>query len=79
VDTNFKKASESLNSSNDAVIIDELKGKLTRLENAQLSKIHKETSKSSTKETFDCPCIETLQKYILSAKNIGGNLYIGLI
>ncbi|GBB86968.1 hypothetical protein RclHR1_13410004 [Rhizophagus clarus] len=64
--SSFKKASELLNSSNDTVTINELKGRLTHLENNQLSEIHK--SKSSNKETFDRPCIETLQKYVSSAK-----------
>ncbi|PKK70570.1 hypothetical protein RhiirC2_779526 [Rhizophagus irregularis] len=61
--SSFKKASELLNSSNDTVTINELKGKLTHLENNQLSEIHKSLSKSSNKETFDHSCIETLQKY----------------
>ncbi|RIA90470.1 hypothetical protein C1645_823301 [Glomus cerebriforme] len=66
--SSFKKASELLNSNNNASIIDELKGKLTYLENTQLSEIHKDTSKLFTKETFDRPCLETLQKYTSSAK-----------
>ncbi|GET04155.1 zinc finger MYM-type protein 2-like [Rhizophagus clarus] len=66
--SSFKKASELLNSSNDTVTINELKGRLTHLENNQLSEIHKSLSKSSNKETFDRPCIETLQKYVSSAK-----------
>jgi hypothetical protein len=64
----FKKASELLNSSNDTVTINELKGRLTYLENRQLFKIHKSLSKSSNKETFDCPCVETIQKYVSFAK-----------
>ncbi|PKC01679.1 hypothetical protein RhiirA5_426306 [Rhizophagus irregularis] len=59
--SSFKKTSELLNSSNDTVTINELK-------NNQLSEIHKSLSKSSNKETFDRPCIETLQKYVSSAK-----------
>ncbi|PKY34503.1 hypothetical protein RhiirB3_498880 [Rhizophagus irregularis] len=66
--SSFKKASELLNSSNDTVTINELKGRLTHLENNQLSEIHKSLLKSSNKETFDRPCIETLQKYVSSAK-----------
>ncbi|PKY41593.1 hypothetical protein RhiirA4_539720 [Rhizophagus irregularis] len=66
--SSFKKASELLNSSNDTITINELKGRLTHLENNQLSEIHKSLSKSSNKETFDRPCIETLQKYVSSAK-----------
>uniref|UniRef100_U9T7R8 Uncharacterized protein n=1 Tax=Rhizophagus irregularis (strain DAOM 181602 / DAOM 197198 / MUCL 43194) TaxID=747089 RepID=U9T7R8_RHIID len=66
--SSFKKASELLNSSNDTVTINELKGRLTHLENNQLSEIHKSLSKSSNKETFDRPCIETLQKYVSSTK-----------
>src|ERR1700722_11530727 len=66
--SSFKKASELLNTNNNIAIIDELKGRLTHLESTQLSEIHKESSKSSTKETFDRPCIETLQKYVSSAK-----------
>jgi len=66
--SSFKKASELLNSSNDTVTINELKGRLTHLENSQLSEIHKSLSKSSNKETFDRPCIETIQKYVSSAK-----------
>ncbi|CAB5393068.1 unnamed protein product [Rhizophagus irregularis] len=61
--SSFKKASELLNSSNDTVTINELKGRLNHLENNQLSEIHKSLSKSSNKETFDRPCIETLQKF----------------
>jgi hypothetical protein len=66
--SSFKKASELLNTNNNIAIIDELKGRLTHLESTQLSEIHKESSKSSTKKTFDRPCIETLQKYVSSAK-----------
>ncbi|CAB5353232.1 unnamed protein product [Rhizophagus irregularis] len=66
--SSFKKASKLLNSSNDTVTINELKGRLNHLENNQLSEIHKSLSKSSNKETFDRPCIETLQKYVSSAK-----------
>ncbi|CAB5386218.1 unnamed protein product [Rhizophagus irregularis] len=66
--SSFKKASELLNSSNDTVTINELKGRLNHLENNKLSEIHKSLSKSSNKETFDRPCIETLQKYVSSAK-----------
>ncbi|CAB4383642.1 unnamed protein product [Rhizophagus irregularis] len=61
--SSFKKASKLLNSSNDTVTINELKGRLNHLENNQLSEIHKSLSKSSNKETFDRPCIETLQKF----------------
>ncbi|CAB5365685.1 unnamed protein product [Rhizophagus irregularis] len=66
--SSFKKASKLLNSSNDTVTINELKGRLNHLENNQLSEIHKSLSKSSNKETFDRPCIETLQKYVSSTK-----------
>ncbi len=65
----FIKASELLNSKNDTVILDELKEKLTHIKNAQLSKIYKEPSKSSTfKEMYNRPCLETLQKYATTAK-----------
>ncbi|RGB41838.1 hypothetical protein C1646_810376 [Rhizophagus diaphanus] len=63
--SSFKKASKLLNSSNDTTTINELKRRLTHLENNQLSEIHKP---SPNKETFDRPCIETLQKYVSSAK-----------
>ncbi|CAB4398258.1 unnamed protein product [Rhizophagus irregularis] len=60
----FMKASELLISKNNTVILDELKEKLSHIENAQLSEIYKEPSKSSTfKETYNRPCIETLQKF----------------
>ncbi|CAB4381600.1 unnamed protein product [Rhizophagus irregularis] len=65
----FMKASELLISKNNTVILDELKEKLSHIENAQLSEIYKEPSKSSTfKETYNHPCIETLQKYATVAK-----------
>ncbi|CAB4489259.1 unnamed protein product [Rhizophagus irregularis] len=65
----FMKAFELLISKNNTVILDELKEKLSHIENAQLSEIYKEPSKSSTfKETYNRPCIETLQKYATVAK-----------
>lgn len=65
----FIKASELLNSKNDTAILDELKDKFTHMQNAQLTKIHKETSKSfNSKEIYDRPCVETLQKYITISK-----------
>ncbi|CAB4379407.1 unnamed protein product [Rhizophagus irregularis] len=49
----FMKASELLISKNNTVILDELKEKLSHIENAQLFEIYKEPSKSSTfKETY---------------------------
>ncbi|CAB4382475.1 unnamed protein product [Rhizophagus irregularis] len=66
----FMKASELLISKNNTVILDELKEKLSHIENAQLFEIYKEPSKSSTfKETYNRPCIETLQKFDEFVKN----------
>ncbi|CAB4383449.1 unnamed protein product [Rhizophagus irregularis] len=72
----FMKASELLISKNNTVILDELKEKLSHIENAQLFEIYKEPSKSSTfKETYNRPCIETLQKYatVANPKNTQQN------
>ncbi|CAI2184009.1 14103_t:CDS:1, partial [Funneliformis geosporum] len=50
----FIKASELLNSKKDTAILDELKDKFTHMQNAQLTEIHKETSKSfNSKEIYD--------------------------
>ncbi|CAI2192488.1 15307_t:CDS:2, partial [Funneliformis geosporum] len=40
------------------------------MQNIQLTEIHKETLKSfNSKEIYDCPCVETLQKYITISKH----------
>jgi hypothetical protein len=65
---NFKKASELLYLKNNIDTTDELKEKLSRLENVNLSEIHGQLKLSTSKESYERPSIETLQKYVATAK-----------
>ncbi len=65
---NFKKASELLHLKNNIVITDELKEKLEHLENVNISEIHVSSKPSIPKESYERPSIETLQKYVTTAK-----------
>ena len=59
---NFKKASELLHLKNNVVITDELKDKLSHLENVNISEINEYSKLSTSKESYERPSMETLQK-----------------
>ncbi|CAI2178466.1 8860_t:CDS:2, partial [Funneliformis geosporum] len=65
----FIKASELLNSKNDTAILDELKDKFTHMQNAQLTEIYEETSKSfNSKEIYDRPYFSRFKEFVKSTQ-----------
>jgi hypothetical protein len=65
---NFKKASEILHSKNNIDITNKLKEDFSYLENVNISEIHDFSKPSTSKESYKRPSMETLQKYVTTAK-----------
>ena len=59
---NFKKASELFHLKNNVVITDELKDKLSHLENVNISEINEYSKLSISKESYKHPSMESLHK-----------------
>ena len=53
---------------NNTVITDELKEKLSHLEDVNISEIHEFSKSSTLKESYERPTTQTLEKYVASSK-----------